>query len=63
MLFFIDRPLEAIKPTKDRPLSSSEDKLRQIYKQCYPIYTSEADYHIVSDNIIEHTIDKILEHF
>lgn len=63
LLFFIDRPLEAIKPTKDRPLSSSEDKLRQIYKQRYPIYTSEADYHIVSDNIIEHTIDKILEHF
>ena len=63
LLFFIDRPLEAIKPTKDRPLSSSEDKLRQVYEYRYPIYTRETDYHIVSDNIIEHTIDKILEHF
>ena len=63
LLFFIDRPLEAIKPTEDRPLSSSEDKLRQVYEYRYPIYTREADYHIVSDNILEHTIDKILEHF
>ena len=63
LLFFIDRPLEAIKPTDDRPLSSSEDKLRQVYEYRYPIYTREADYHIVSDNILEHTIDKILEHF
>ena len=63
LLFFIDRPLEAIKPTDDRPLSSSEDKLRQVYEYRYPIYTRETDYHIVSDNILEHTIDKILEHF
>ena len=63
LLFFIDRPLEAIKPTDDRPLSSSEDKLRQVYEYRYPIYTREADYHIVSDNILEHTIEKILKEF
>ena len=63
LLFFIDRPLEAIKPTDDRPLSSSEDKLRQVYEYRYPIYTREADYHIVSDNILEHTIEKVLKEF
>lgn len=63
LLFFIDRPLEAIKPTEDRPLSSSEDKLRQVYEYRYPIYTRETDYHIVSDNILEHTIEKVLKEF
>ena len=63
LLFFIDRPLEAIKPTDDRPLSSSEDKLRQVYEYRYPIYTRETDYHIVSDNILEHTIEKVLKEF
>ena len=63
LLFFIDRPIEAIKPTDDRPLSSSEDKLRQVYEYRYPIYTRETDYHIVSDNILEHTIEKVLKEF
>ena len=63
LIFFIDRPLDAIKPTGDRPLSNSEDKLKQVYQQRYPIYTKEADQVIVSDNILDHTVEKILKEF
>ena len=61
IIFFIDRSTSFIKPTDDRPLSDSQDKLEQLYKTRYPVYTSAADYHIISDNNIEHTIEKILE--
>lgn len=63
LIFFIDRPLDAIKPTGDRPLSNSEDKLKQVYQQRYPIYTKETDQVIVSDNILDHTVEKILKEF
>ena len=61
LVFFIDRSTSFIKPTDDRPLSDSKDKLEQLYKTRYPVYTSAADCHIISDNNIEHTIEKILE--
>ena len=62
LIFVIDRSTSFIKPTDDRPLSDSQDKLEQLYKTRYPVYTSAADYHIVSDNNIEHTIEAILCH-
>ena len=62
LIFFIDRAISSIKPTDDRPLSNSQEKLEQLYKVRYPIYKAAADYHIVSDNIIPHTIEAILCH-
>lgn len=58
-IFFIDRNLEMIVPTGDRPLTNSMDKLKATYEKRYPIYKAIADHHIVSDNDVEHTVETI----
>ena len=42
-IFFLDRPLDAILPTDDRPLSSDRAALEKRYAERYPIYTATAD--------------------
>ena len=42
-LFFLDRPVEQLIPTADRPLSSSKEAILQRYQERYPIYVSTAD--------------------
>ncbi|MBE6581996.1 MAG: shikimate dehydrogenase [Ruminococcaceae bacterium] len=42
-LIFIDRSLENLTPTPDRPLSGDIDSLRRRYEDRYPIYTSVCD--------------------
>lgn len=59
IVVFIDRKLENIKPTGDRPLSDSRKKLEEVYKVRYPIYTECADFCIKSDENIVHTIEAI----
>ncbi|MCF0261385.1 MAG: AAA family ATPase [Sphaerochaetaceae bacterium] len=58
-LFFIDRKLETIRPSDDRPLTDSLDKLKAIYEKRYPIYTSCADS-IIVNNDIETTVKTII---
>ncbi len=42
-IFFIDRPLEMLTSTKNRPLSSDDEALKKRYKERYPIYRSTCD--------------------
>ncbi len=42
-LYFLDRPLEDLVPTSDRPLSRDKDALSQRYKERYPRYLNCAD--------------------
>lgn len=42
-LIFIDRSLNNLTPTPDRPLSGDIDSLRRRYEDRYPIYTSVCD--------------------
>ena len=42
-LFFLDRALDDILPTDDRPLSSDRAALQKRYDERYPIYTATAD--------------------
>lgn len=63
LLFFINRKLENIKPTEDRPLSNTQNKLQEVYNQRLPIYTKVSDFQITTDENIEHTIEKITELF
>ena len=45
-LYFLDRPLEDICPSDDRPLSRDADALRQRYEERYFRYTVTADTRI-----------------
>ncbi len=42
-IFFIDRPIELIKTTDDRPLSSDREKLERVFGSRYERYKSTAD--------------------
>ncbi len=42
-LYFLDRPVEDITPSDDRPLSRDREALRQRYEERYPRYTVTAD--------------------
>lgn len=45
-LYFLDRPLEALLPTEDRPLSSTREAIEARYRERYQRYLSVADRHI-----------------
>lgn len=42
-LYFLDRPLESLLPTADRPLASTADAIKQRYTERYAMYLSTAD--------------------
>ncbi len=60
-IYFIDRPLEKLDITEDRPLSSTPEKNAELYEKRYPIYKASCDVKIdvlgdaeaVAENIIE----------
>lgn len=45
-LYFLDRPLEALLPTPDRPLASSAEDIRRRYEERYGRYLALADRRI-----------------
>ncbi len=60
ILYFLDRPLEQLLPTADRPLSSTRKDLEKRYAERYPLYCRYADRHICVQ-VPEQTILTILE--
>lgn len=45
-VFFLDRSLEKLAPSGDRPLSDSPEKLAAIYRDRYPVYCSTCDHRV-----------------
>lgn len=60
-IFFINRSLELLKPTSDRPLTSNVDDLKKKYNERLPIYKSTSDVEIDGDVEYSERIDKILK--
>ncbi len=42
-LYFLDRPLNSLLPTEDRPLARSKEAVQALYRDRYEIYKSAAD--------------------
>ena len=42
-LMFLDRPLEMLEPSSERPLGDTAEKLRRLYAERYPVYRAAAD--------------------
>ena len=59
-LFFLDRDLKKLKYTSSRPLSSSHDALKNLYKTRYPIYKDVCDVRIDANCKINDVVNKIL---
>lgn len=64
ILYFLDRPLEQIVPTSDRPTASSIEALEKRYSERYGIYTASADKSITVTGIVQDAVMQIEgEHF
>ncbi len=60
VIYFLDRPLEKLTPTGDRPLSSDYEALKKRFEERYPLYLA-AGVRIAADGDIEE-VKRILEH-
>ncbi len=62
-IYFIDRPLELLCPTDDRPLTSTRRDMEKKYTERYDIYTSSADVIINASCDIEKVAEAIMGDF
>ena len=62
-VYFIDRPLEYLIPTADRPLSQTKEAIERRYRERYSIYSQLCDVRIDADCSAEEVAEKIMEDF
>jgi shikimate dehydrogenase len=60
-ILFLDRPLEQIRPTASRPLSSDRTALEMRHRERYPIYVSTCDLRMPTSPIRAENVNMILE--
>jgi len=60
-IYFIDRPLEALVPTDDRPLSRDRASIEALYEKRYPIYKCAADVHVDGSGTVSEVADRIIK--
>lgn len=60
-IYFINRSLENLTPTKSRPLSNDENKLKELYQERLPLYQKYSDIEIDNNSDINQAVNKILE--
>lgn len=62
-LYFLNRSLELLTPTKSRPLSSDIEALKRRFDERYETYVSSADVEIEANGTVNEVADKIKEEF
>ena len=60
-VYFLDRDLELLFPTSDRPLSSNREALKKRYEERYDIYLSSADVRVDGNGTVENVANLIYE--
>ena len=60
-LILLNRPLNLLTPTEDRPLSSEHSALAQLFEERYPIYKAVADFEILADKSPDDVLNTILK--
>lgn len=60
-VYFIDRSLELLVPTEDRPLGSTKEAIQKRYEERYPIYNSVCDKKIDGDGTVFEVAEKIFQ--
>ena len=59
IIVFLDRSLDKLVATSDRPLSSNVDAIKNMCQKRYPIYLKCADLHIDANGSVQDTINSI----
>lgn len=62
-IYFLDRPLEMLVTTTDRPLSSNKGDLEKRYKERYELYKASADVIVDGSKTVEEVAQIIEEDF
>ena len=62
-IFFLDRPVEQLIPTQDRPLSSTREAIMKRYSERYPTYLATADAIIENSTSPEQAAQRVKEEF
>lgn len=62
-LFFLDRPVEQLIPTADRPLSTTKEAILRRYEERYGIYTATADAVIANGGTAEEAAQLVKRSF
>ena len=62
-VYFLDRPLNKLVATDDRPLSSNRNDLEKRFYERYDTYLNCCDVRIVSDGEVEDTLNSIRKDF
>ncbi len=62
-LYFIDRPLEQLVATNDRPTANSTESMKKRYEERYHRYCKVCDIHIHSHGIAENVANEIAKDF
>ena len=62
-LFFLDRPVEQLLPTDDRPLSSTKEAIIRRYNERYSTYTATADTVIDNGGTPAEAVQKVKRSF
>ena len=62
-VYFIDRPLDALIPTEDRPLCSDRESIKKRYEERYDKYIRASDVQIDADTDAVGVAERILEDF
>ncbi|MBQ7907451.1 MAG: shikimate dehydrogenase [Clostridia bacterium] len=62
-LYFLDRSLELLVPTEDRPLSNDRESITKRYNERYNIYLGSADKRIDGDGTVGEVANAIYEEY
>lgn len=62
-IYFLNRPLEYLLPTPDRPTASTAQAIRQRYEERFDRYCATCDVRIDTDEVIDHTVQAIRKDF
>lgn len=62
-IYFLNRPLEHLLPTPDRPTASTVQAVRQRYEERFDRYCATCDVRIDTDEVIDHTVQAIRKDF
>jgi shikimate dehydrogenase len=62
-IYFLDRPIEQLMPTADRPLASSAEAIMKRYNERFTRYCAVCDVHLKTDGVAEHAAEDIGKDF
>ena len=60
-IVFLDRSLNQLLTSTDRPLSRTKDDVNKLYNQRYPIYASVCDVKVNADDTIEGVCNAVIK--